>query len=91
MDRTAPYKLPAATSINSGFGTRPNLNLWIEVNDNTSKETVGRKKKCGREMEKDTGGNEWEKGIRAKVVWRKACEEIPTCLKGRRRRLAKLV
>lgn len=41
-------------------------------------------KKCGREMEKDTGGNGWEKEIWAKVEWRKVCEEIPVCLKGGR-------
>lgn len=41
-------------------------------------------KKCGREMEKDTGGIGWKKGIRAKVDWREACEEILICLKGRR-------
>lgn len=56
MDRTAPYKLPASTSIDSDFGTRPNLNLWIEVNDNASKETAGRK-----EVWQRNGKGHWKK------------------------------
>lgn len=56
MDRTAPYKLPATTSIDSGFGTRTNLNLWIEVNDNAFKETAWRK-----EVWQRNGKGHWKK------------------------------
>lgn len=42
MEKIAPYKSPAAISIDSGFGTRPNLRLLIEANDNASEETAWR-------------------------------------------------
>lgn len=65
VERSAPYKSPATISVDSGSGTRPKLRLLAEANDNASDETAG------REMEKETGGKEWGKEIRAKVEWRK--------------------
>lgn len=91
MDRTAPYKLPAATSIDLGFGTRPNLNLWIEVNVNASKETTERKEvwqRNGKGHQRKWMGKE-NKGKSG--LEREACKEISICLKGRRWRLEKLV
>lgn len=90
MERTTPYKSPPAISIDSGFGTRRNLRLLIEANDNLSKETAGReevwqRKEKGDQRERMGKGNKGKGGVE------KACEEIPICLKQRRGRLEKLV
>ena len=90
MGRTAPYKSLPAISIDSGFGTRPNLRLLIEANDNASKETAGREEVWQRN-EKGDWREQMGEGNKGKCGVDKACEEIPICLKWRRGRLEKLV
>lgn len=82
MGKTVPYKSAAAISIDSGFGTRPNLRLLIEANDHASKETAGTEEVWQRN-EKGDWKERMGKGNKGKGVVEKACEEIPIYLKAK--------
>jgi len=88
--KDCPLPLTSQWQIDSGFGTRLDLSLLIEVNNNASKETPGREEVL-QKNEKGDRREQMGKGKKGKGGVEKACEKIAVCLKQRRERLEKLV